>query len=91
METSAKTSYNVMETFVKVSESLMNRISNGNINMENNPPGIKLGQIKPLESENEEKGKRKWTCCWSVLKPLIISNFIISKTKKPQKFFKNIF
>lgn len=48
LETSAKTAYNVTETFVRVSANLMERIEKGQINMEDSPPGIKIGQMKSL-------------------------------------------
>lgn len=43
METSSKTAYNVMETFKKLCEHILNRIEKGDILMEDSPPGIKLG------------------------------------------------
>ena len=65
METSAKTSYNIGETFNKVAQNLLTRINNGEISLENCPPGIKVGSTttKSLESHKEKSVKNKKQCC----------------------------
>lgn len=46
IEASAKTGYNVENTFFKVAELLLNRIDTGEIDINNLPAGIKMGVTK---------------------------------------------
>lgn len=46
IEISAKTGYNVVPTFFKISQILINRIENGDIDINNLPAGIKIGITK---------------------------------------------
>jgi GTPase SAR1 family protein len=43
MEVSAKTAYQVEDSFKKNAELLLNKIEKGTINVKNDPPGIKMG------------------------------------------------
>lgn len=43
MEVSAKTAYQVEDSFKKNAELLMDKIEKGTINLKNEPPGIKVG------------------------------------------------
>lgn len=43
MEVSAKTAYQVEDSFKKNAELLLDKIQKGTINVKNDPPGIKVG------------------------------------------------
>lgn len=45
MEVSAKTAYQVEDAFKKNAELLLDKLEKGVINVKNDPPGIKAGNI----------------------------------------------
>ena len=45
MEVSAKTAYQVEDAFKKNAELLLDKIQKGTINVKNDPPGIKVGNV----------------------------------------------
>lgn len=69
VQTSAKTGYNVDPAFIRVSGSILDRIDNGDININNNPIGIKVGMSKhTFETENgnkkiQKKNDNSKNCC----------------------------
>ena len=54
LEVSAKTSHNVLEAFTKVSNSILAKIDNNKIDLNQTNPGIKVGQIKKSTFDSEQ-------------------------------------
>lgn len=70
MEVSAKTAYQVEDSFKKNAELLLDKIQKGTINVKNDPPGIKMGNAiekqtekKTLTSESVKPMEKKTGCC----------------------------
>ena len=74
MEVSAKTAYQVEEAFKRNAELLLDKVEKGVIDLKNDPPGIKVGNLQnksekiELQSETNKPEQKKKRCCgggWS--------------------------